>query len=1051
MRQTLMYFSIIAAMILLSGQVLFAQTLVKVTGCVTDEKGEPLVGVAVMSSDKKTGTVTDIDGKYTISVPAKSILLFDYIGYKTEEVRVGAGNGTMNMSMVEDRTFLDEAVVVGYGTVRRSDLTGSVSSVAAKSLENFKTANVLDALGGQVAGVNITTTDGAPGSSFQIIVRGASTMNGESSPLYVVDGFEVEDISHVSNNDIQFIEVLKDASAAAIYGARAANGVVLITTKSGKNSRPVVSYSGAATYRNLANKLDVLKPYDFVKLQIDRDPKNSMYYYMQGSDNNGVPFRYQTIDDYKGLDGIDWQDVAFHDTWSQSHDVSLTGGTAKSQYAISFSHYDEDGIFRNSGFAKNSARVKFNQVISEKLQFNVNISYTNQKKYGLGTGGWVLRNIIGYRPTGGLSVTDEELLNRAEDPGIDNLYNTSFNPLLATTTADINNVRNTWVANGSLTWEIMKGLSFKTSGNYNQWTVRDDYFYHEGSQQAARSGGPYGGASMSLSNIWSVNNVLTYQNKFGKHRVSAMLGQEFQQNRSESVAAQAKEFALGDLGADKLSAGNVPSLAETSRMQKSRLSFFTRLFYNFGDRYMVTATFRADGSSVFAPQNRWGFFPSFAGAWTISNEPWMASAKSRWLDNFKLRVGYGTVGNDRIGNNTTMEIYNIEKVGIGSSQTAALVPAQLSNPDLRWEGSTTVNLGVDLSVFKGRLGLTVDAFVKDTKDLLMKRNLSFVSGWETQWQNVGKIRNKGLEISVKTINVDKRNFSWSTNFNISFIDNELISLLDGTDYMLDHTNFDSSYTNNDYIAKVGESLGSMYGYIYDGNYQYSDFYMNSDGNLILKEGVVDCKTHIGTDVKPGMVKYKDLPTIDTNNDGIPDKADGKITADDRTIIGNGYADFYGGITNTFHFYGFDFSFMFQYSYGNDVYNVTRLLGTRTASTGVNMLTEVLDRWTPYHASDKVPGVESKLSVDIYSRYIEDGSYLRLKNITLGYTFPSRWMRKVKISKLRVYATGANLFCLTKYSGYDPEVSWKNSALMPGVDYGAYPKSRAFTMGLEISF
>jgi hypothetical protein len=269
--------------------------------------------------------------------------------------------------------------------------------------------------------------------------------------------------------------------------------------------------------------------------------------------------------------------------------------------------------------------------------------------------------------------------------------------------------------------------------------------------------------------------------------------------------------------------------------------------------------------------------------------------------------------------------------------------------------------------------------------------------------------------------------------------------------MFAHTNFDSSYTNNDYIAKVGESLGAMYGYIYDGNYQYSDFYMTADGTRKVKEGVVDASEHIGTAVEPGMVKYKDLPTIDTDGDNIPDKGDGKITAADRTIIGNGYADFFGGITNTFHIYGFDFSFMFQYSYGNDVYNVTRLLGTRTASTGTNMLTEVLDRWTPYHTSNTVPAVEKKLNLDIYSRYIEDGSYLRLKNVTLGYTFPSKWMRKAKISKLRLYATATNLFCLTKYSGYDPEVNWKNSALMPGVDYGSYPKSRAVTMGLEISF
>lgn len=1049
MKRMRMFSGVIVAMMLLAVQSLSAQTKVKITGVVTDENGEPLVGVAVMDADKKTGTVTDVDGKYSVTVPEKTILLFDYIGYKQEEFKVVAGKNIINVSMAEDRTFLEEAVVVGYGTVRRSDLTGSVSSVSSKSLENFKTANVLDALGGQVAGVNITTIDGAPGSSFNIIVRGVSTINGESSPLYVVDGFEVEDISHISNNDIQFIEVLKDASAAAIYGARAANGVVLITTKSGSNSRPVVSYTGAATYRSLANKLDLLKPYDFVKLQVDRDSKNSIFYYLPGSDNNGNPYRYQTIDDYKGLDGIDWQDVAFHNTWSQSHDVSLAGGTNESQYAVSFSHYDEDGIFRNSGFTKNSARVKFSHTITEKLNFNVNISYTNQHKYGLGTGGYVLRNIIAYRPTGGLSVSDHDLLNRAEDPGLDNLYNTSFNPLLATTTADINNERNSWTANGSFTWDIVKGLSFKTSGNYNQWTVRDSYFYHEGSQQSARSGGPYGGSSLSLSTIWAVNNVLTYQKEFGSHRISAMLGQEFQRNKSESVAAQAKEFAMGDLGVDKLSAGNVPSLAETSRTEKSRLSFFTRLFYNYADRYMATATFRADGSSVFAKQNRWGFFPSFAGAWTISNEPWMNSAK--WLTNLKLRVGYGTVGNDRIGNNTTLEIYSIQKVGLGSSQTAALVPAQLSNPDLRWEGSTTVNLGLDFSAFKNRLGITVDAFVKDTKDLLMKRDLAFVSGWASQWQNVGKIRNKGLEVSFKTININKRNFSWSTNFNISFIENELLSILDGTDHMFAHTNFDSSYTNNDYIAKVGESLGAMYGYVYDGNYQYSDFYTTADGTVTLKEDVVDCSTHIGTAVEPGMVKYKDMPTIDTDNDGVPDKGDGVITTDDRTIIGNGYADFFGGITNTFHVYGFDFSFMFQYSYGNDVFNVTRLLGTRTSSTGTNMLTEVLDRWTPYHTSNTVPAVEKKLNLDVYSRYIEDGSYLRLKNVTLGYTFPGRWMRKAKISKLRLYATATNLFCLTRYSGYDPEVNWKNSALMPGVDYGSYPKSRAVTMGLEISF
>ena len=1037
MKRMMSILGVIALMMLMSVQVMAQKGNVTVSGTVTDESGEPLIGVAVVEQGTVNGVLTDENGKYTISVAKAATLLFDYMGF-AQVVQPVAGKTVIDAKLVEDTTFLDEAVVVGYGTMKRSDLTGSVSSVSSKSLENFKTGNVLDALGGQVAGVNITTADGTPGSGFNIIVRGVSTVNGDSSPLYIVDGFEVENIDHIANQDIASIEILKDASAAAIYGARAANGVVLVTTKSGREARATVSYSGSASYRTLSKRLEVLEPYDFVRLQIERNSSNEAMYVRHGNDYNGNPYRFQSIDDYKSVDGINWQDEAFQNTWSQNHDVSLSGGTKTTKYTVSFSHFDEDGIFINSGYIKNAARVKINQKVRDWLTLDFNMSYTNQNKYGLGTGGSVLRNILVYRPTGGIKVTDEELLYSSSDPGVDNSYNNHYNPLVATRKADLDTKTNTWVANGSLTFQLYKGLTLKSSGSYTQVFVRDNYFYYDGSEQAARSGGPYGQSTITLRNNWSVNNVLTYNKTIDKkHKITAMAGQEYLFSGSEFLRGQAKEFALEDLGVDKLNAGDVASLVETSRQDKRRLSFFARGFYSYMDRYMFTATFRADASSVFARGNRWGFFPSFAGAWTASNEPWLKDVS--WLDNLKLRVGYGTVGNDRISSYMTSDIYGVVKLGLGQSQTAALTLNSLSNPDLRWEGSTTLNFGLDFSVFKGRVGLTVDAFQKDTKDLLLQQNLSYISGWESQWQNIGKIRNKGLEISLKTINVDKKNFSWSTDFNISFIDNELISLLDGTDYMQVRSNFNSNNTNNDYIAVVGEPLGNMYGFVFDGVYQYSDFVVTPDGDMSLKKGVPDPTSHLGQKPYPGFVKYKDI------------NGDGKINTADRTIIGNGYADWYGGMTNTFHFLGFDFSFLLQFSYGNDVYNITRYLTTKTTENSLNMLSEVLDRWSPYHASSKVPEVRGMTMHDIYSRFIEDGSFIRLKNVTLGYSLPSKLLSRIKVSKLRLYMTANNLYCLTRYSGYDPEVSVKSSPLMPGLDYGAYPKNTAYTMGLEITF
>lgn len=1027
--------------LLLSLNVL-AQNTVTVTGVVTDETDTPMIGAGVMQQGTTTnGVVTDIDGRFSIVVPANAVLTFNYISYKTVDVPV-AGKTEINVKLEPDNNLLDEVVVIGYGTMKRSDLTGSVSSVSSKAIEDFKTGSVIEALGGQIAGVNITAADGTPGAGFDVKIRGVGSVNGDTSPLYIVDGFEVDNIDYLANQDIQSIDFLKDASASAIYGARAANGVVLVTTKSGMDGRPQVTYNGSASYRVLSKKLETVSLYDFVALQMELDPTNASTYFNSALDDNGNPYIYQSHEDYlTKAGGIDWQDEAFRPTWSQSHDVSVRGGTKDTQYTVSFSHFDENGIFKGTGNTKNSGRIKLMQKITKWLKMDMSVNYTNTKREQGGGGGSTLTSLLRYRPTGGIKVSDEELRHSVYDPEsvLDGSLNTNdINPIL-----QAENVKNTrsseqWIANGSLTATIIKGLTFKTAATFNNNYQRQDIFYMENSSQAQRSGGVYGSSQMSKALKWSNSNTLTYDKTFNrKHKTNFILGHEVTFDGSELLYGQAKDFPFSDFTNDNLGLGATPSAVNTSRTEKMRLSFFARGFYSYDNRYMLTATVRADASTVFSKKNKWGFFPSFAAAWTLSNEGFLKDVD--WLSMLKIRAGWGQVGNDRISNFLSMDLYDDSRYGIGTSTTTVLTPKQISNQNLRWEGSTTTNVGVDFNVLDSRLNLSVDGFIKDTRDLLMAQDLAHVTGFDTQWQNIGKIRNKGIEITLNSVNFNKRNFYWSTDFNISFIENTLLALQSGSTYKQDATNFNSNFSAYDYISYVGSSLGDMYGYVFDGVYQYSDFNVSPGGGLELKPGVTDISEHAGKTVEPGFVKYKDI-------DG-----DGIITTADRTVIGNGQADWYGGITNTFQFYGVDLSFMFQFSYGNEVYNATRMFSTQSRAERYNQLAEVADRWTPTNASNRVPSAEGYIQSELYSRFIEDGSYLRLKNLTVGYTFPEKLTRKIFVKKLRIYATGANLFCLTKYSGYDPEVNMKSSPLMPSFDWSSYPKSRVFTMGLEIQF
>lgn len=1021
---------------------LYAQNTT-VKGTIVDETDTPLIGATVQVKNSSTGSITDFDGKFTIKSKKGAFIVFSYIGYKTQEIKF-TGQSALNIKMVPDNQTLDEVVVVGYGTMKRSDLTGSVSSVSAKDVINFKTSSVAGALGGQIAGVQITSTDGTPGAGFSINIRGVGTLTGDSSPLYIVDGFEVDGIDYLSNSDIESIEILKDASSSAIYGARAANGVVLITTKSGKSGRPTISYNGSASYRKISKKLDTLSPYEFVKLQGEVNSKYSDSYFKTGNDDDDVPYRYQSLDNYLSIKGVNWQDETFNPTWSQDHNLSIMGGTDDTKYTASFSRYTENGIFKNSGFDKTTGKFRLNQKVTKNLSFDVTVNYALTNRKGVGTSADsgrfnMLAQILSARPTGGLKLTDEELLESAIDPEIlesgESLA--QVNPVKQTESVTNTKRAEMWSANASASWQVMKGLTVKTAGTYNTTNNRTDIFYKNGSKEAYRNGqSPYGRTQMGRDVRWTNYNNLTWKQKVKKHNYDVMLGHEVSFRSTEFLLGEAMNFPFDNLENDYLGLGATPSKVESSYSEKMLLSFFARSNYNYDNRYLLTATVRSDGSTVFSKKNKWGFFPSFSAAWRISEEAFMKDVE--WVSNFKVRLGWGIVGNDRISNYLSMDLYEAGKYGVGNNTVTVLTPKQLRNANLKWEGSNTVNLGVDLGFLGNRLNITADAFVKNTKDLLLAQSLAHVTGFDSQMQNIGKIQNKGIELSISSTNIQTRKLTWQTNFNISFIKNTLKGLASGVQSMYSRSGFDSNFTAYDYLATVGQSLGLIYGYEFDGVYQSSDFYTTPDNQLILKEGITN-NARYGT-VKPGVVKYKD-------QDG-----DGVITTNDRTVIGNAMPKWYGGITNAFDYKGLDFSFMFQFNYGNDIYNATRLYATQSRSGRRNMLAEVADRWSPTNASNKVPSQGGYIVNDVYSRFIEDGSFLRLKNITLGYTLPHKWTRKFQISKLRLYATGQNLFCVTGYSGYDPEVnSAGNNPMTPGLDWGAYPKSRVFTFGIDLQF
>ena len=1023
---------------------LFAQTSITVKGRVTDEHGEPAIGAGVLISGTLIGTSTDTDGRYTLEVKKGQRLIFSYLGYQDHIVLV-ADKSVIDVQLQPDVNLMEEIVVVGYGATRRSDLTGSVASVSAGKVEEFKSSSVLGALGGQIAGVQVTASDGTPGAGFDIKIRGVGTVNGDASPLYVVDGFQVDNIDYLASRDIESIEILKDASSSAIYGSRAANGVVLVTTKSGQIGRPVVTYNGSVNYRVISKYLETLSAYDFVKLQVDAWPDRFSETYFKAGEGN----RYQKLDDYLQVSGINWQKETFRPTWSFSHDLSVSGGSENTKYTVSASSYNEKGIFVNSSYDKKTAKARVNQRISKRISLDATVNYVFTDKRGTGTsadGGRfnMLAQILRARPTGGLRMSDDQLLAEAIDPlELETSESLSqVNPVFqANSTVNVRKAE-MWSGNVSANMKLWKGFELRSAITYVTTNNREYLFYQEGTKEAYRAGQkPYG------QNLWSRNvrfsnfNYLTYRYKSASsHSFDLMAGEEYTLTSSENLLGQASDFPFDNLGNYNLSLGATPSKVSSAYSNKRLLSFFTRGNYSYKNRYLLTATLRADGSTVFSDKSKWGVFPSFSFAWKIKEEKWMK--RLRAVSTLKLRAGWGLVGNDRIPNYLSQDLYSPVKYGRGTEVVTVLQPKQLANENLRWEASESTNFGLDAGFWKDRLTFTLDLFRKDTRDLLMQATIPYASGFAYQWQNVGKIRNQGVEFSLRSVNLDtKGGFYWTTDLNVSYVQNKLLAVAGDSKQMFTSSSWNSEYTGYDYVAEVDSALGNFYGYKWDGVYQESDFMMDAaTGTLTLKPGIADISDHAGRPASPGMVKY-----VDIDGDGI-------ITPDDRTVIGNGTPKLFGGLSNYMSYKGVDFSFMFQFSWGNQVYNATRIMANQTQDQRSNMLAEAADRWTRENASSQVPAWDGYIKNEIYSRFIEDGSFLRLKSVTLGYTFPKKLMTRIKISKLRLYASAQNLFVLNRYSGYDPEVNMRASNPMtPALDWGAYPKSRVFTFGLDVSF
>ncbi|MBQ6958775.1 MAG: TonB-dependent receptor [Bacteroidales bacterium] len=1045
---------------------LSAQTTI--TGVVTDETGEPLIGAGVMVEGTQIGTITGIDGDYSLTVPADAVnLVFSYIGFSNQVVPID-GRTKIDIVMAADQTFLDEVVVVGYATVKRRDLLGSVSSVNSDKIAEQPVTTVSQALSGKMAGVSVVTTEGDPDADIKIRVRGGGSITQDNSPLYIVDGFPVESINDISSSEIASIDVLKDAFSTAIYGSRGANGVVIVTTKSAdKGERVSVKVNAYYGRKQMANRgaIVAMNPENYVKFQYELATirNNTSTYY--------EPF-FGTFDDmdlYTGLVGNNWVDAVFGKAGTSfSTDFSISGSGENHNWTLGYAHMGDKAIMAGSNYSRDNLNFKGNFKTSKTTSIDVNVRYSRTNVRGSGangindtgttSGNGRLKHAVSYSPIplqSTIQGVDEE-----QD------YGDNAPPLLSVADNDSKRLRKTLNANAAFNWQIIDNLTLKIEGGLEDYRQMDDRFYGLTTYYVANNSTvkntPSNQHKEAFRDRYRNTNTLNYSfaDLLGEdHNLTALLGEEMTITKSNTLTMMVDglpTFYDAPMAWNFLSSGTPASTNNYYNPDDKLLSFFGRVNYDYKRRYSAGVTLRADGSSKFAKGNRWGFFPSAAVSWTISNEPFMS--ETRWIDQLKLRYSFGTAGNNNIPSGLLVKQYSSTTTAwLSQSANYWMAGKVMNNPDLTWETTYTHNIGLDFGFFRGALSGSIEAYQNDTKDLLINFPITG-SGYDSQYRNIGSTRNRGVELTLNAPIIEKKNFSLNISGNIAYNVNRVTDL-GGLESITAQSYWASTEIGDDYIVQVGQPLGNMYGYVNDGFYSADDFEYTG-GKWVLKSGVVDNSAVIGsTYLMPGAMKLKDLT------------GDGKVTVADRKVIGNASPDFTGGFSLSGYAYGFDFSANFNYMIGNQVYNANKVEFTSSRKFNNRNLIDMMNldnRWTniDWTTGELITDAAQLKSVNagkpmwspaigtaVFSDWaVEDASFLRLQSATLGYTLPEDLTKKAHIRRVRVYVTGTNLFCLTKYSGYDPEVDTRRATpLTPGVDYSAYPKSIGFVAGVNLSF
>ena len=1029
-----------------------------ISGIVKDDTGVPLPGATVAVKGLSKAVVTNAKGEFTISGLAAGTYTLNttYIGYATTETKITIGSNApavLNIVLHPEVKGLEGTVVVGYGTVRRKDLTGAVGSVNMADFGKAPVKSFDDALAGRVSGVVVSSNDGQPGSNANIVIRGAGSVTQDNAPLYVIDGFPTENANANSINpsDIESIDVLKDASATAIYGARGSNGVILITTKKGKQGPPVVSYNAYYGWQKTPKKVKLMGPYDFVKYVGELNPAIA----------DSVYLKNVTLDDYKNMPGLDMQDYVFHTGQTQNHDIAVRGGNDKTRYSLSGNYNNQKGIIINSGFKRYQGRLVLDQTVTDKLKAGINANYSYSESYGIPVSAasfWAsattLYSVWGWRPVTSIAGRDStvDLLNSFYDPTNDIANNQDFrvNPLINIQNQYTLNKIGNLMVNAYAEYAFTKQLTLRVAAGITTISDETDVFNNSNTQSGSKwnASGVNGSITFKPVSTWLNENTLTYRTTIrNDHHLTVLGNISAQGNKNAWRQFSATQVPNEDMGIDGLDlATTYTTVSWSSRWTMA--SGLARVNYDYKSKYLFTASLRADGSSKFAAGNKWGYFPSASAAWRLSSEPFMQRFKA--ISDAKLRVSYGTSGNNRVGDFaylSQLQLTNLQYWYSWNNQAPAngAVTTAAGNKDLKWETNQQTNIGLDLALFRNRVNITVDLYKRITRDLLLNAALPYTNGVEssTGFKNIGKLQNQGLEISFNTINVETRNFSWNSNFNISFNQNKIMSLTEGQNAILygSGTFFNTTHSSLfPYISVVGRPLGEMYGLVFDGVYQFSDFDAMPGGTYLLKP---DVPTNGATRsaIRPGDIKYKDL-----NGDLVVDNKD-------YTIIGSGIPVHTGGFSNNFRYGNFDLNVLLQWSYGNDVINANRYIfeGGVVNNPSLNQFASYANRWTPDNPSNTMYRAGGAGNAAYSSRVVEDGSYLKLRTVSLGYNIPEAALQRIHIKSIRVYGSAQNIYTWTSYSGQDPEISSRQSNLSPGFDYTGYPHSLSVVAGLNVTF